>query len=68
MVVAAVLNLSSVPYRLKQCLGAHDSLTMLTDEYEKPSDAAAIAHSDALVTGPAALELESQLHPLVTTV
>ena len=45
---------------------------MLTDEYEKPSDAAAIAHSDALVTGPAALELESQLNgqlcPLVTTV
>ena len=56
---------------MMQCLGDHGSLTVLTDEYEKPSDAAAIAHSDALVTGPAALELESQLTgqlPSVTTV
>ena len=42
-------------------------MTVLADVYEKPSDAEAIAHSDALVTGPAALELESQVS-LVTTV
>ena len=40
----------------------------MTDEYEKPSDAEAVAHSDALVTGPAALELESQPSGVATTV
>ena len=30
-------------------------MTVVADVYEKPSDAEAIAHSDALVTGPAAL-------------
>ena len=40
----------------------------MADEYENPSDADAVAHSDALVTGPAALELESQPPELVTTV
>ena len=37
----------------------------MADVYEKPSDAEAMAHSDALVTGPAALESHV---PLVTMV